>query len=279
MSTRYPRALARMRLLPVVLLATGGCLATRVDVQRLELQVRSVESAAAVRQARSDSATQALVREIGQTITQQFSRQLAQVSDSVRQLAAALQRLQGDVQLAMHDVKGQLTTLQEGLGQSARRLQDLRSSVEASAGAQPPRQMDSTAAAGATAGIPAAPTLFQTARTQLSRNALSSARANFQLLIDQYPTYDRVSDAQLEIGKIFAADGERAAADSVYALVVQKYPNSDAAPTALYKRAMLAKDLKDSARAKALFEQIVVKYPKSTERSLADDFLSALRKP
>jgi TolA-binding protein len=102
---------------------------------------------------------------------------------------------------------------------------------------------------------------------------------NFQTLIDQYPTHELVPKAQAKIAASFAAEGNRAAADSVYALVVQKYPASEDAPNALFKRARLAQDLKNIPQAIALFQQIVDKYPKSEERSVAADELQKLKKP
>jgi TolA-binding protein len=261
--------------LPVALVATG-CLATRSDIERLELTVRAMEDSSRVRIARSEAASRAVITQAAQMLAQQFTREFNSVSDSLRQVAASVQKLQGDVQLAMHDVRSQLTTLQEGLGQSQRRLQDLRTSVEARESVQPPRPAD-PAAPPVAAGTPPAAQLYQLGVQQLTRSATGSARMNFQLLVDQYPTHDRAADAQHQIANSFAAEGNRAAADSVHALVVLKYPGSDAAPASLLKRARLAQDLKDTAKAKAFFEQIVAKYPKSNERTLAEDELQRLK--
>jgi TolA-binding protein len=272
MPTRHLRTM----LLPVALLASG-CLATRSDIERLELTVRAMDDSSRARMARSDAADRAALTQAMQLLTQQFQREFSSVSDSVRQVATALQRLQGDVSLSMHDLRTQLTTLQEGIGQSQRRIDNLRNTVEANAGA--PRPADPAAPAAAAPGTPSAATLWSTGRSQLTRNATGSARMNFQTLIDQYPTHDLASAAQHQIANSYAAEGNRAAADSVFALVVEKYPASEVAPNALYKRAMLARDIKDSTRAKAYFEQIVAKYPKSNERTLADEFLNPPKKP
>jgi TolA-binding protein len=262
-------------LAPAAFLATG-CLATRGDIERLELALRTAQTESAQRQARSDSAGHALLRQATQMLAAQFTREFNSVSDSVRQVASSLQRLQGDVTLAMHDVRAQLTTLQEGIGQSQRRLQDLRTSVEAREAVQPPRPADAAAPAAAP-GTPPASQLFQLGEQQARQNATSAARMNFQTLIDQYPTHDRAPEAQHKIALTYASEGNRAAADSVHALVVTTYPNSSSAPASLFKRARLAQDLKDTARAKAFFEQIVAKYPKSLERELADDELLRIK--
>lgn len=117
--------------LPVALVAAGGCLATRSDVEQLQLGVNAMRDSLRAQQARSDSATRTVVREATQQLGQQFARQFSTLSDSVRVVSTGLQRLQGDVSLAMHDLRTQLVTVQEGIGVSQKGISDLRTTVEA----------------------------------------------------------------------------------------------------------------------------------------------------
>lgn len=276
MSRRWTRVV----LLPAVALTAGGCLATRGDVERLELTVRALQDAARMQQATSDSLTRALVREAGDQLAQQFARQFAVVSDSVRQVSAGVQRLQGDVTLSMHDLRTQLATVQEGIGQAQRRIQDVRTSVEASATQPAPRPADPGAAApqaGTSQAAPPAAVLWSMGQRALLNRATASARENFQTLINVYPTDERVPGALANIAAAFADEGNRPAADSVYALVVERYPASDRAANALYKRAGLALDIKDTARARSLLQQVIDKYPKSDERQIAEELLKSLK--
>lgn len=262
--------------LPVALVATGGCLATSGDVEKIQLALKALQDSTRVRQARSDSLTRTLVREMGDQLARQFARDFGQVSDSIRQVAGAVQRLQGDVALSVHDLRTQLVTLQEAVGQSQRRLQDLRSTVEANvaapvaapAGAKP-----------ADAAAPPATQLFDMARAQLRSGATGAARDGFQNFLGQYPADERAGDAQMLIADAFAQEGNRAAADSVYALVVTKYKGDAVVSRSLWKRAMMLKEAQQVDSARALFRQIVDRYPRSDVGPLADEMLRALRKP
>jgi TolA-binding protein len=261
--------------LPVALVATGGCLATSGDVEKIQLALKALQDSTRVRQARSDSLTRTLVREMGDQLARQFARDFGQVSDSIRQVAGAVQRLQGDVALSVHDLRTQLVTLQEAVGQSQRRLQDLRSTVEATAVPVAPPAGPKPADAGA----PPATQLFDMARAQLRSGATGAARDGFQNFLAQYPADERAGDAQMLIADAFAQEGNRAAADSVYALVVTKYKGDAVVSRSLWKRAMMLKEAQQVDSARALFRQIVDRYPRSDVGPLADEMLRTLRKP
>ncbi|HVZ50037.1 MAG TPA: tetratricopeptide repeat protein [Gemmatimonadaceae bacterium] len=283
-------------ILPVALAATGGCLATRSDVEQLQLGVNAMRDSMRAQQARSDSTTRALIREMSQQLGQQFSRQFATLSDSVRDVSAGLQRLQGDLSLAMHDLNTQMVAVQEGIGVSQKRLSELRSSVEAIPAVPPTATMPMGAAPGnqgrggappqagttASPASPAAPppgTLWMLGRDALAKGATASARENFQTLVTSYPDHERAPDAQMYIGDAFASEGNKPAADSVYALVVTKYPGSAQAARSLYKRAQFAIEVGDKTRARTLLQELADKYPRSNEALLVGDLLKSLNKP
>jgi TolA-binding protein len=264
---RPRRSLAAL-VVPVALLAAGGCLATRSDVERMELTLKTMQDSARIRQSRSDSMTRSLIAAATQQLAMNFARDFSSISDSVRQVAAAVQKVQGDLSLATHDLKTQINVVQEGLGQSNRRMQEIRNSVEAAA--QSSRPSDPAAPAG----LPPAAQLHSVGNRLLLSNSPGGARQNFQDLIANYPTHPLVPDAQLKIGHTFVSEGNRVAADSVYALVAQKYPAaSEAASEALYKRAMYAREVNDTTRSRALLREIVAKYPKSEAGVTAADLL------
>jgi TolA-binding protein len=264
---RPRRSLAGL-ILPIATLAVGGCLATRSDVERMELTLRTMQDSARIRQSRSDSMTRTLIAAATQQLAINFARDFTSITDSVKQVAAAVQKVQGDLSLSVHDLKTQINIVQEGLGQSNRRMQEIRNSVEASAQASRP------ADPAAPGGMPPAAQLYQTGNGLLMRNSTGTARQNFQDLIANYPTHALVPEAQLRIGHSFASEGNRVAADSVYALVVQKYPAAtDAASEALYKRARFAEEVKDSVRFRSLLRELVQKYPKTEAGVTAADLL------
>lgn len=223
-----------------------------------------------------------MIADATQLLSRQFTRDFNAVSDSVRGVAAGLQRLNGDVQLSMYDLRNQLTVVQEGIGQSQRRIADLRTQVEATAQAPVVRPVDPAAppAAGVAAPAPGAPpaaTLFNSGKNSLLQDATGAARGSFQALVDNYPSHQLAAEAYVNIGMSFAQEGNKTAADSVYALVPVKYPTSPSAATSVYKRAGLALGAKDNARYRALLQEILDKYPKSDEAIVAQDLLKNLK--
>ncbi|MBM4194554.1 MAG: tetratricopeptide repeat protein [Gemmatimonadetes bacterium] len=116
-------------------------------------------------------------------------------------------------------------------------------------------------------------------KSSLDRGATGAARQFLQTLVDNYPLHDRVADAQQYIAESYEFEGNKAAADSVYAMVVAKYPTADVAPTALYKRARLLEGAGQTEAARALFQQIVDKYPRADASLLAGEWLKTHRRP
>ena len=133
-------------------------------------------------------------------------------------------------------------------GQSQRRLQELRSSLEQRnqemETAVPPPAGTAPGAPGTTTGTAAPPApagpgpnqLFQLSLDQLRRGSVGTARAGFQELLRQYPTADIAPDAQFYLAEALNAEGNTAAADTAYATVVARWPESPRAPTARRSR-------------------------------------------
>jgi tol-pal system protein YbgF len=261
--TRALRCLA-----PAALLAAGACVATSADVDSLRSTINDLR----VTQTRSDSARAAQIASAG--------AQMAVLDDSMRALSARIAKMNGDMRGDLYAINQQLIQIQELTGQSQRRLQDLRSSLEqrqadAPAGAAP-------AAAGAAAGAAAAPAtpgpseLFQLSLDQLRRGSNATARTGLTMLVAQYPKSDLVPEAQFYIAESWAAEGNAVMADSAYALVVAKYPQSARAPTALYKRALSLEKAGNKTAARAAFTQLTTAYPRSDEAALAKEQLRTM---
>ena len=285
MTTRW----LRVALAPVALVAAGAC-ATRTDVRVLQNDLANLK---AERNA-ADSANRAQLERVIAT--------LGAVSDSMVALTGRSSRFQATVQQDMYAMQQQLVTIQELTGQSQRRLQELRASMEQRAqalatqaapaptaappAATPPAGAASTAGTpagtmtgptGSTPGGPGPNQLFQLALDQLRRGSTGSARAAFQDLLRQYPQSDVAGDAQFYIAESYAAEGKAAQADSVYAIVVASHATSTRAATALYKRGVAAETAGRPADARAFYEGVVSQYPRSDEAALARDRLAALK--
>jgi tol-pal system protein YbgF len=256
----------RVRMLaPAAAVLVGGCLASKSDVLLLQSQLSSMQTSAA----RADSARQVQISAVlGQAI---------QSNDSVRALSARLAKLQANVATDHYEMGRQILQIQELSGQSQRRLQELRASLEEqrqTATAPLPVARDSAAAAAAAGPGPAQ--LFQTSLDQLRRGSATVARSGFEELLRAYPTSEDAPEAMIYIAETYAAERNQVAADSVYGLVVQRYPASPKAATALYKHALSLRAAGRTTTARAAFDRIVKEYPRSDEAALAREQLRSL---
>jgi TolA-binding protein len=248
---------------PLAALALSGCLASKSDMLILQSQLQAMQATSA----RSDTAR-----------ATQIDRVLSQVqqsNDSVRALSVRLAKLQSTVTTDDYEMGRQILQIQELSGQSQRRLQELRASLEErsqSAASVP-------VAAGSAPAAPAGPgpaQLFQTSLDQLRRGSSTVARSGFEELLRVYPQSDDAPEALVYIAETYAAERNQVAADSVYGLVVDRYPASPKAATALYKRALAFRTAGRTAQARTAFDRIVREYPRSDEAALAREQLRTL---
>jgi tol-pal system protein YbgF len=204
-----------------------------------------------------------------------------QSNDSVRAVSGRLDKLQSSVATDHYEMGRQILQIQELSGQSQRRLQELRASLEErsqmAAAAPAPVPGDTTRSAPAPAGGGPGPAqLFQTSLDQLRRGSASVARGGFEELLRSYPQSEDAPEALVYIAETYAAERNPAAADSVYSLVVDRYPKSPKAATALYKRAVAFRSAGRTTAARAAFDRIIREHPRSDEATLAREQLRTL---
>lgn len=254
---------------PAALLLLGGCLASKRDVFELQSQLSSMQAASA----RADTARSAQVNRV--------LDQIVQSNDSVRALSARLAKLQSSVATDHYEMGRQILQIQELSGQSQRRLQELRASLEeraqtaAVAPAPVPGDTSRPAPAGPGPG-PGPAQLFQSSLDQLRRGSATVARGGFEELLRTYPNSEDAPEAMIYIAETYAAERNQVAADSVYGLVVQRYPSSPKAATALYKHALSLRAAGRNAAARAALDRIVKMYPRSDEATLAREQLRTI---
>ena len=241
-----PRALV-----PLVAVFCSACFATRNDVRVLQSDITALRAERAL----GDSARGAQIDRI--------IRQLQTATDSLRSLAGQSARFQGDARESLREMREAILQVQELTGQSQRRLQEIRASIEKPA-------VDST---GAPAG-PGPNELYKLAFDQYQRGSYAAARTAFTDLITRYPTADVAADALYYVAESYAAEKNTIAADSVYDQVVTRYPSAPRASTALYKRAKLRVASKQTADSRTLIQELRKKYPRSDEAGLACDLIA-----
>lgn len=237
----------------------AGCFATQQDVQVLQGDIRMMRG----ERLAADSARKLQLDRvlIGLRVT----------NDSLAAVGARLTHFRSDMTSSVASVQQQLLQVQELTGQSQRRIQEVRASLE--------ERQSSTAVRDST-GAPATPgpnALFQVAREQMMQGSNAAARGAFQDLVTKYPKSDVAPDAEFYIAETYAAEKNVDAADSVYARVASKYAGSPRAATAVYKRAVAAQDAGNGARARELYNQLIKKYPRSDEAALARDRIKTIK--
>jgi tol-pal system protein YbgF len=274
------------RLAPVAVLAAGACVATRDDIRILQNDLAVMRT----EQAQRDSVESARLASVVEL--------LALTQDSLRNLSTRFVRLQGDLRGELYSIGQQLLQVQELSGQSQRRLQELRASMEArqqeaqraadsartavpgptsSSSGAAPGAPPGAAPAGGAASAPGPNQLFQLAQDQLRRGSTAAGRVALQDLVRQYPSSDLAPDATYYIGEAYAAEGNAQAADSAFGAVVARFPDSPRAPTAMYKRAIVLRDAKKPQAARTVLEALIRQYPRSDEADLAREMLRTLR--
>ena len=243
----------------------AGCMASKGDIRILQDELLALRSTIA----RSDTAQRAKVDSAMMLV--------ARVNDSLRFLSTRFATFQANVNGGLYDMGRQLLQIQELSGQSQRRLQELRASLETRSEAMNAAVPAPVGDSARPAGGPGPAQLFQVAFDQMQRGSFGAARSGFQDLLNRYPSFEDAPTAQLFIGQSLAEEKNVAAADSVYQLVVSKYPQSKAASTALYKYALSLVAQKKTPAARAALNRIVKDYPNSDEASLARDLLRTVR--
>jgi tol-pal system protein YbgF len=262
---------------PVVLLATGACVATKGDIRLLQDEMRATRSMIA----RADST--ALQREqIRRAEAEVTAASIARAADSLRVLSQRLANFQSLTSGQIDQIANDLIRTQALLGQSTRALQEMRAQYEALRDAAPaatpapvPVSVTDTTqrTAAATPATPGPATLLLTGRNQMSSRSYRTARMTFEQLLSSYPNAEEAAAAQQFVGEAFEAERNQPAADSVYQLVVGRYPRSPYAPTALYKRGKMLWDANKKVEARPILQRIRTEYPSSDEARLAKDLL------
>jgi tol-pal system protein YbgF len=260
---------------PIILLVAGGCLASKGDIRLLQDELRASRQQNATGDAailRADTLRRQQITMLAATLDRML--------DSQRVLSARVAAFQATVNGQMDVMGEQLVKFQALLGQTTRNVQDARAQLEAlkeqgiagAAAATAPPPSDSSSRAGAS-GLPGPATLFTSANEQLKQGNYRTALRGFDQLLAAYPMYEQAPLAQLHVGDAYGADGNTAAADSVYQLVATKYPKSDEAATGLYKHGKFLWDSNKKPEARVVLQRVIKDYPGSSGALLAKDLL------
>ncbi len=257
-----PRSL-RVLLAPVALLAAGAC-ATRSDIQILQndLRVMRIESAQAdsMRRVQVDAAIAAMAR----------------VQDTLRVMHAQTAKFQGDVRGELYALGQQVIQVQELSGQSQRRLQELRASLEqrsqemqAPPNVAPGRSAPApttTAPATQRPETPAAQTPTQSAgATPTTTPSTAGAAPAAQPQAPPGPGPNQLF--QLALDQL--RRGSAVAARAGFQDLLRQYPTADVAPEAQFYIGQSYETEGSIAQADSAYATVVSRYPQSTRAPTA----------
>jgi tol-pal system protein YbgF len=256
---------------PAVLLAAGGCLASKSDIRLLQDELRVTRAQMAAGDTLVLRAQEARRQQIAA-----LSATIDRMNDSLRTLASRFAAFQANANGEFDAMGRQMVQVQALLGQNTRTVQETRSQLQAlreGATTAPPPPVSPDTALRAGSGIPGPATLFESGLAALRQGSYRTARTSFDQLVTSYPTFEQVSLAQLRVGDAYKGEGNTAAADSVYLLVVTKYPKTPEAPTALYSRGRLLWEANKRGEARIVLNRLIKEYPNADEVDLAKNLM------
>ena len=263
--------IAARRAVPLTLILLGGCLASKGDIRLLQDEIRATRAQIAVAdtaRGRSDEARRAQISALATSVER--------ISDSLRSLNGRFSAFQANAAGQFDAVGQQIVQIQALLGQTTRGMAEARAQLEALREQGISSSSAVPAGADTGKGAPAGPgpaTLYTSADQALKQGSYQTARNGFDELIRTYPDYPQVPQAQIYVGDSFKAQGNTAAADSVYQLVTTRYPKSSQAATGLYKHGLILWDANKRPEARIVFNRVIKDYPNSPEADLANDRL------
>ncbi len=240
--------------------------ALKGDVRRVEQQVQALRTEIA----RADSARADFL----ELMFRQEHALQQRIHDSLALFQRRLSSLGGDIRADMTEAQRQLLQIQELLGQSQQRLTQLQAQLDRRASQATQQPVEGGGEPGPPrAGDVSPEEIYDVSVQQLRRGSPQTARLGFQMLLDEYPSHPRASDALFLIGESW----ERTDADSAavaYGAVAERFATSPRAPTALYRLGLLAEQRGDLDGARVYYQRVVRGYPGSDAAQLASSKLN-----
>jgi tol-pal system protein YbgF len=248
-TNRRGHRLAPIACMAVVTLMTSAC-ATKGDIRNLRMDIASL-------QAKQDS----LYRE--------SLRQAGTLADSVRMTSEMLRTTRGQLSNQIKQLSDMLVTVQELMGQSQQRINQLRESLERTS--QPPAPAPGMPETGGDAEA-----LYSAGAAKLQERSAAAARVAFEQFLSQYPQHERAADAQFGLAETYVLSDELPDAVKQFERVAEAYPTSPRAPEALYRAGEVSEIRKRTTDARRFYNLVRQRYADSPSARLAKQKLDKL---
>jgi tol-pal system protein YbgF len=120
-------------------------------------------------------------------------------------------------------------------------------------------------------------TLYTEAKQAFEQGNLAEARKGFEKLIAAYPKSQQADNAQFWIGETYYKEKWYEKAILEYQKVIENYPSGNKIPAALLKQGLSFLNIGETNNARLLLKELVAKYPNTDEAGIAKKKLEALK--
>jgi tol-pal system protein YbgF len=260
-----------------VLLAAGPASAANKDIERLAVQIASLQGQIAEIQ-RASEESRAELRRLTELIAEQNALLKKSVADRRQQdeaVAASLKDLDdrvGEVAESLAAIKAQATPLLTPLPATDAPSASAASTAQGTPAGPGPAP---AAAAAAPAGpAPAPRELYSQAYADYARGNYDLAVQGFGEYIRNYPDTDFTDNAQYWIGECLYGKKMYAEAIEAWNTLFKDYPASDKVPDGRVKKGMALERLGRKSQALVEYRYVVDRYPNSQAARIAREHLT-----
>ena len=119
--------------------------------------------------------------------------------------------------------------------------------------------------------------IYRMAKQAFDQGDSDVARKKFQELIEKFPKSERADNAQFWIGEIYYREKWYEKAILEYQKVIENYPTGNKVPASLLKQGLAFLNLGDKTNSRLILEELIKKHPKSNEAKIAKDKVKSLK--
>jgi tol-pal system protein YbgF len=118
--------------------------------------------------------------------------------------------------------------------------------------------------------------LYLESKRAFDEGRLDAARKGFQQLIESYPTSTHADNSQFWIGETFYRQKWYEKAILEYQKVIENYPSGNKVPAALLKQGLAFVNIGETNNARLVLKELIAKHPGTNEASIAQKKLDSL---
>lgn len=199
--------------------------------------------------------------------------QSAELRATLGRLTEQIQELSGRMDELDYQSREQLAGLQRTVGQLDERVKKLEAYLNVEA-----KRRTTAPAAAAPAPKPASESdvLYDAGMQLFDDGKYAAARKTFTEYLKKFPKSQQADNAQFWIAETYYREKWLEKAILEYQKVIEDYPSGNKVPASLLKQALAFADLGDKSNAKLILQELIAKYPKSNEAKIAKDRIKQL---